>query len=122
MHELTVTYPFLAAREAFARFVTAWEEGTLPKSEWTHSAHVAVGACYSVRWGHDALARIREGILRYNTAVGTANTETSGYHETLTRFWAAILAAATTGMDDEWLVACQAVDEFGESRDLHARY
>src|SRR5262249_25617962 len=33
------------------------------------------------------LGRMRDGIIRHNEAVGTANTETSGYHETLTRFW-----------------------------------
>ncbi len=30
---------------------------------------------------------MREGIRRYNVAAGGANTETGGYHETITRFY-----------------------------------
>jgi hypothetical protein len=119
---LRIAYPFLATREAFTEFVAHWEACTLPKTEWSHPAHIAVGAYHCVRWGPQALARIREGILRYNAAVGTPNTETSGYHETLTRFWTAILAAATKGMDDDWLAACRAVEEFGENRNLYTGY
>jgi hypothetical protein len=71
----------LLTRESFERFVADWEAGTLPKPKWTHAAHVAVGACYTVRYGQRAFEEIKQGILRYNAAVGTANTETSGYHE-----------------------------------------
>ncbi len=113
---------FVEDRERFGRFVAAWEAGTLPKAEWTHAAHVSVGGCYAIRYGEEALARIREGIQRYNAAVGTANTETSGYHETLTRFWVLVLRAATRGFADEWLAARHAVNEFGERRNLHAEY
>ncbi len=69
-----------------------WETGTLPKAQWTHAAHVAVGSYYAVCYRDSALEKTRAGILRYNQAAGTANTETSGYHETLTCFWAGILA------------------------------
>lgn len=100
----------------------AWESGTLPQAAWTHAAHVAIGACYTVRFGSLALDRIRAGILRYNAAVGVANTDTSGYHETLTRFWATVIAEAVRGSTDEWQAACLAVDRFGGDRDLHARH
>jgi hypothetical protein len=116
------SYSFLDSRDAFERFVQAWEAGRLPKASWTHAAHVAVGACYAVRYGAGALDRIRAGIIRYNTAVGTANTETSGYHETLTRFWTAILATSSAGVTDEWEAACAAVHRFGEARNLHTQY
>jgi len=113
---------WLANADAFAAFITAWEQGRLPKRDWTHAAHVAVGACYAVRFGPGALDRLREGILRYNAAVGTPNTDTSGYHETLTRFWAAVLAAETAGLADEWDAARRAVTRFGHRRDLHLQY
>jgi hypothetical protein len=116
------SYAFLESREAFTRFVDAWETGQLPKRSWTHAAHVAVGACYAVRYGSGALDRIRAGIIRYNTAVGTANTDSSGYHETLTRFWTAILAASSAGITDEWQAARDAVHRFGEARNLHTKY
>jgi hypothetical protein len=37
----------------------------------------------------DALAVMRERIRRHNEAVGTPNTDTSGYHETITRIYLA---------------------------------
>jgi hypothetical protein len=57
---------------------------TLPKSAWTHAAHFA-----SALWlFHAEVACFREmpGMIRaYNEATGVANTDTSGYHETITR-------------------------------------
>ena len=122
LHGLALSYPWLASAEAFQAFVAGWETGTLPKPEWTHAAHVAVGACYAVRHGAAALDRTRDGIKRYNAAVGTANTETSGYHETLTRFWAEVLAVEVAGQADEWQAAKRAVARYGEDRDLHGLY
>lgn len=122
LHGLALSYPWLASAEAFQAFVAGWETGTLPKPEWTHAAHVAVGACYAVRHGAAALDRTRDGIRRYNAAVGTANTETSGYHETLTRFWAEVLAVEVAGQADEWQAAKRAVARYGEDRDLHGLY
>lgn len=75
------------------RFLAEWRAGTLPKNEWTHAAHVAVAAWHLFdRPSDKALEQIRAGIIHYNTCVGTANTEHSGYHETLTRFWTGLIA------------------------------
>lgn len=112
-------YPWLASSDRFRAFVQAWEDGSLPKADWTHAAHVAVGAAYAVRHGGDALAHLRDGIRRYNAAVGTPNTDTSGYHETLTRFWADAVGGLVAGVADEWQAACLAVDRLGEDRDRH---
>ena len=66
----------------------AFEERTLPKSEWTHAAHLVVGLYYCY---HNPLGVAKnlmsDGIYWLNDAHGTPNTETSGYHETLTVFW-----------------------------------
>ncbi|MDY7012799.1 MAG: hypothetical protein SVX43_04215, partial [Cyanobacteriota bacterium] len=35
--------------------------------------------------------RIRTGIQAYNRAIGIPTTPTSGYHETLTQFWIAMV-------------------------------
>lgn len=115
-------YPFLASDDAFRTFVAAWEQGTLPPAQWTHAAHVSIGACYAVRYRSEALAKIRDGIVRYNDAVGTANTTSSGHHETLTRFWAGIIADAVAGFDDERRAACRAVELFGDDRDRPRRF
>ena len=80
--------PYFASIAEIERLVGGFEDGTLPKSEWTHQAHMTVAYWYlSTYSGSEATNRIRDGIKKYNEAVGTKNTETSGYHETITLFW-----------------------------------
>ena len=70
------------------QFVERFLARTLPLREWTHRAHIGVAAALVIEHGRaEALATLRETIPRYNEATGGANTETSGYHETLTVFW-----------------------------------
>lgn len=71
----------------------AFDEATLARADWTHAAHVSVAATFVLEDPATALDRMRAGILRLNEAQGTANTETSGYHETLTVFWVAVVRA-----------------------------
>jgi hypothetical protein len=70
------------------RIVTGFEQGTLPREEWTHEAHLLMALWYALHLPEaEVLPNIRTGIRSYNEAVGTANTTTSGYHETLTVFY-----------------------------------
>ena len=64
-----------------------FEAGSIPKSEWTHSAHLAAAGVYVWHDADAALPRMRFGILFLNRCHGTPNSATSGYHETLTVFW-----------------------------------
>jgi hypothetical protein len=65
-----------------------FENETLPKEMWTHEAHLCVGLYYVLKFGKKAaLDKIRINIKKYNVATGGANTDTSGYHETITFFW-----------------------------------
>ena len=58
---------------------------TLPKADWTHTAHFAAALWIIAQHGDDA-ARVMPGLIRaYNEATGTPNTDTSGYHETITQ-------------------------------------
>lgn len=114
--------PFLDTRESFDLFVQAWEAGELPKAAWTHAAHVAMGACYVVRYGSSAVDELRRGIKRHNAAVGTLDTATSGYHETLTCLWTGVVSRLVKGYSDPWLAARHAVDRVGQARDLHRPY
>jgi hypothetical protein len=59
-------------------------ERSLPKSEWTHAAHFAAAFWLLARPGTDALAEMRGLIRAYNEATGVANTDSGGYHETIT--------------------------------------
>ena len=65
---------------------------TLPKPEWTHAAHFAC-ALWLIRHRPDWTleTRLPQLIRAYNEATGVANTDTEGYHETITQ---ASLAAA----------------------------
>ncbi|MDY6782763.1 MAG: hypothetical protein SW833_09500 [Cyanobacteriota bacterium] len=68
--------------------VRAFESCTLPRSQWTHGAHLIVALWYLMQYSEpEARHRIRNGIQRYNTAIGIPTTPTGGYHETLTQFW-----------------------------------
>jgi len=68
--------------------VKAFENRTIPKAEWTHEAHLAVGLYYC-RTRPFAVAKnvMRDGIYWLNDTHETPNTDDSGYHETLTIFW-----------------------------------
>ena len=111
---------------ALDAFVAHWRAGTLPKAAWTHAAHVAVSAWHA--WPDLPLAsfveRMKAGIIAYNEAVGTANTPTSGYHETLTRFWCErVLAHQAAAPQVTRLAAVRsAVAALGDARTLHAEH
>jgi hypothetical protein len=57
---------------------------SLPKSEWTHAAHFAAALWVLRRVGPRAVSAMPPLIRAYNEATGVANTDTSGYHETIT--------------------------------------
>jgi hypothetical protein len=57
---------------------------TLPKPEWTHSAHFAAAFWLLTRPDRDAMREMPGLIRAYNEATGVANTDSSGYHETIT--------------------------------------
>jgi glutathione S-transferase len=66
----------------------AFEAGTLPRACWTHAAHLAVALWTLSRLSPEAaLTHLRERIRGYNAATGTANSDHSGYHETITRWF-----------------------------------
>jgi hypothetical protein len=68
--------------------VRSFEDCYLPRSQWTHQAHLIVALWFLIHYPQQkAIARIRLGIVRYNQAMGIQNTKTSGYHETITLFW-----------------------------------
>ena len=61
---------------------------TLPIEKWTHQAHLVVAIWYLRNYNKsEATCLLRSGIISYNVAVGTKNSATSGYHETITLFW-----------------------------------
>jgi len=73
---------------------------TLPKLQWTHDAHLRVGLWHVLKHGEQqGMDLLRERIRAYNESVGTANTETSGYHESITRFYVALIGKFLANAD-----------------------
>jgi hypothetical protein len=71
-----------------------------------------------------ALAKMRECVRRYNESVGGKNTETSGYHETVTVMWIRLLDGLrreSTSMDRAQFAAL-AVQRFAPRRDIFREY
>ncbi len=59
---------------------------TLPRSEWTHEAHLAATSYLLLRRPDIDIDRDLPGLVRrYNEAVGGVNSDHEGYHETITR-------------------------------------
>ena len=71
----------------------AFTSATLPKSAWTHQAHIAIAGILVRRDPVTALSQARAGILHLNKCHGTVNSAMSGYHETLTVFWIRIVTS-----------------------------
>jgi hypothetical protein len=68
--------------------VRAFEDCTLPRAGWTHREHLAVALWYRRHYPRDeATDRIRDGIRRFNLSHGN----TTGYHETITLAWVAVI-------------------------------
>jgi hypothetical protein len=59
---------------------------TLPRAEWTHEAHLAATTYLLLRHPEiDVDADLPNLIRRYNESVGGVNSDSEGYHETITR-------------------------------------
>ena len=77
-----------ATRHDVAEFIQLFEGGQLPRARWTHRGHLVAGFWYlSLHPFDEALGIVRARIRRHNEAVGTPNTDSNGYHETITRLY-----------------------------------
>jgi hypothetical protein len=122
---MPTTPEFLASARDLVDFVADWEEGRLPRSSWTHAAHVAVAAYYAYLLPPaEAFEAMRSGIVRFNACVGIENTDHSGYHETLTRFWTETIRAFVSAgnFPNAYAAVREAVNEYGNSRDLYRQF
>lgn len=74
-----------ATDAAIERIALGVIDRTLPKADWTHAAHFAA-AVWLLRYRPDltTASAIKALISAYNEATGTSNTDTGGYHHTIT--------------------------------------
>ncbi len=105
------------AREFIAR--------TLPKTEWTHEAHLRVGLWHVLRYpGNVAQDLLRLRIRAYNESTGVLNTSSAGYHETITRFYVSIIRQFVDSVDARRSIeelAPELIGRFG-AKDLPFRH
>jgi hypothetical protein len=81
---------------AIARIGEGLIAADLPKPEWTHAAHVAAAAyVITARRDLHAEADMPGLIRRYNLACGVANSDSGGYHHSITL---ASIAAVRAGL------------------------
>jgi hypothetical protein len=98
------TTPFRTEGELHT-LVRLFAECSLPKEDWTHFAHLAVGLWHVETYGsEEALLRLRTGIQHLNESHGTVNSETNGYHETVTRVYVELLSEFNTRFKEVSLV------------------
>jgi hypothetical protein len=102
------------------RIARALIDRTLPKAEWTHHAHLRAGLWHVSEHGAVvALELLRRRITLYNESVGTANTDTSGYHETLTCFYVTVIDRFLSSADrshDLDALAQRLIDAHGDRK------
>jgi hypothetical protein len=107
------------------RLTTEFIDCTLPKAQWTHQAHLRAGLWHALRYSDaQALDLLRDRIRRYNASVGGVNSDTAGYHETITRFYVQIIRMFVNSIDarrpiDE--LALELIARFGD-KELPLRY
>ena len=59
---------------------------TLPRTEWTHEAHLAATTYLLLKHPEIDLDAALPGLIRaYNESVGGVNDDSQGYHDTITR-------------------------------------
>lgn len=118
-----------------AALAQAFCDRTLPKSQWNHEAHLRVGLWHLLHASEEiasdkltldksTLDNLRERIQRYNESTGVPNTPTSGYHETLTRFYVWLIGRFLDQADrtlPEDVLADQLIHRLG-NRDLPFLY
>jgi len=77
---------FFASDADIARIGEGLLACSLPREEWTHEAHLAATTYLLLRHPEIDLDKDLPGLIRrYNESVGGVNSNSEGYHDTITR-------------------------------------
>lgn len=97
-------------------FVEKFRSYTLTREAWTHQAHIIVAFWFNTHYDFDeAFAKVKANIKTYNESIGGQNTDTAGYHETITRFW--MVFTKNYLLDNKELTLAGVCQKFFESED-----
>jgi hypothetical protein len=93
--------------EAIRRVGEGFLARTLPKSEWTHEAHISTTCWLIIERAADILPErdLPDLIRGYNESVGGVNSDTEGYHETITQVFIRTLRLSLARTEGEGLCA-----------------
>lgn len=112
--------PYLQNEENLDQFLDDFEKAKIPFSDWNHSAHIAMACGYLFKLPKtELLDTVRRNIRNYNVKGGGKNTDTSGYHETLTVLWLWVLAEFLEELPESLAridAVRKAVDRYGGNR------
>jgi hypothetical protein len=112
--------------DEIAALVGQFESGELPAARWTHREHLTVAFWYVSRLPQEAaMERMRQGIIHLNGFHGTPNTDTRGYHETITRFWMDRVGELFEAREDGQTLlegVNQVIQRYGRRRSLWREY
>ena len=85
---------------------------SLPEEEWTHGAHCAAAIYFMVERPELDLPRRMSVIIRsYNVANGVPNTDSTGYHETITQLYLKTIGQFLSVIGDD-MALCETVNFF----------
>jgi hypothetical protein len=79
----------IATHQQWTQFVTAFENLILARQLWTHAGFLTVALWYQAHnvYSDVALDILRVRLRRFNQTYWVRETDISGFHETLMRFW-----------------------------------
>lgn len=104
--------------EELVILIHSFLDHTLGKSAWTHEAHIAVSFWFNWHYDYEeAFLNMKNGIITYNESVGTVNSTSSGYHETMTRYW--MIKIHNFLANKRFKTISEALSEFIESPESH---
>ncbi|KKW93156.1 hypothetical protein [Sphingobium chungbukense] len=87
--------------EEMERIATGFCARTLPKEEWTHLAHFATALWLMLQRPDLVPERDMPGMIAaYNESVGGVNSDTAGYHETITQASLRAARAVLAGLQE----------------------
>jgi len=105
--------------------INSFLAGNLPKEHWTHEAHLKVGLWHLLSHNpEEALLLLRTRITALNEFHGIINSDTNGYHETLTTFYVQVISAylANANVADPIELLAEGLISLFGSRGLPLKY
>jgi hypothetical protein len=83
--EVVMSFAYFGSDEEVEAVAEGMMRRTLEKARWTHAAHFATVLWLLARRKDVDVERELPGMIRgYNESIGGANTDSGGYHETIT--------------------------------------